>query len=149
MEDLIMYPVRHQTWLPSIFSDLFDDNFAVVPAKQFASPAVNIKESDKDFKIEIAAPGMTREDLSVHVNNDEEPVIDLEKKACKEPKEEKKENYLRREFTYASYHQSFTLPENINLEAISAEMLNGVLNITLPKKEEKTQIPATRQIEIK
>ena len=134
-----MYPVRHQTWLPSIFSDLFDDNFPVVPAKQFASPAVNIKESDKDFKIEIAAPGM----------NDEELVIDLEKKACKEPKEEKKENYLRREFTYASYHQSFTLPDNINLDAISAEMLNGVLNITLPKKEEKTQIPATRQIEIK
>ena len=95
MEDLIMYPVRHQTWLPSIFSDLFDDNFPVVPAKQFASPAVNIKESDKDFKIEIAAPGMTKEDLSVHVNNDEELVIDLEKKACKEPKEEKKENYLR------------------------------------------------------
>ena len=84
-----MYPVRHQTWLPSIFSDLFDDNFPVVPAKQFASPAVNIKESDKDFKIEIAAPGMTKEDLSVHVNNDEELVIDLEKKACKEPKEEK------------------------------------------------------------
>ena len=144
-----MYPVRHQTWLPSIFSDLFDDNFPVVPAKQFASPAVNIKESDKDFKIEIAAPGMTKEDLSVHVNNDEELVIDLATKACKEPKEEKKENYLRREFTYASYHQSFTLPDNINLDAISAEMLNGVLNITLPKKEEKTQIPATRQIEIK
>ena len=57
--DLIMYPARrNQAWIPSIFGDLFDD-FAVMPAKQFASPAVNIKETDKDFQIEIAAPGMT------------------------------------------------------------------------------------------
>jgi len=145
-----MYSVeRRNQWLPSIFSNLFDDDFAVMPARQFASPAVNIKESDKEFQIEIAAPGMTKEDFSVRIDNDEELVIALEKKNQKEEKHEKGTNYLRREFSYTSYHQSFVLPENINLEAISAEMVNGVLNITLPKLQEVKQVPASRHIEVK
>ncbi|MDO4949402.1 MAG: Hsp20/alpha crystallin family protein [Bacteroidales bacterium] len=145
-----MYPVvrKGQSWLPSIFSDLFDD-FAVMPAKQFASPAVNIKETDKDFSIEIAAPGMTKDDFNVRIDNDEELVIALEKSGKKEEKGDKQYNYLRREFSYASYHQSFSLPENIDLDNISAEMLNGVLTIVLPKKVEVKQVPASRQISIK
>lgn len=144
-----MYSVeRRNQWLPSIFSNLFDDDFAVMPARQFASPAVNIKESDKEFQIEIAAPGMTREDFSVRIDNDEELVIALEKKNQKEEKNEKA-NYLRREFSYTSYHQSFVLPENINLEAIQAEMVNGVLNIKLPKIQEVKKVPASRHIEVK
>ena len=118
-----------------------------MPAKQFASPAVNIKETDADFEIEIAAPGMTKEDFSIRVDNDEELVIALEKKH--EHKDEKKnENYLRREFSYTSYHQAFTLPDNIDVEAIKAGMVNGVLEITLPKKTPEKQIPASRHIEI-
>ena len=150
MEDSIMYSVeRRNNWLPSIFSNLFDDDFTVMPARQFASPAVNIKESEKDFEIDIAAPGMTKEDFSVRIDNDEELVIALEKKNKKEEKDEKGVNYLRREFSYTSYHQSFTLPENINLEAIQAEMVNGVLHITLPKLQEVKQVPASRHIEVK
>lgn len=141
-----MYPVRrNQAWIPSIFGDLFDD-FAVMPAKQFASPAVNIKETDAAFEIEIAAPGMTKDDFSIRVDNDEELVIALEKKH--EHKEEKNENYLRREFSYASYHQAFTLPDNIDIEAIKANMTNGVLGIVLPKKSPEKQIPASRHIAI-
>ena len=143
-----MYPVRrNQAWIPSIFGDLFDD-FAVMPAKQFASPAVNIKETDKDFQIEIAAPGMTKEDFSIRVDNDEELVIALEKK--NEHKEDKKngENYLRREFSYTSYHQAFTLPDNIDVEGIKAGMNNGILGIVLPKKTPEKQIPASRHIAI-
>ena len=142
-----MYPVRrNQAWIPSIFGDLFDD-FAVMPAKQFASPAVNIKETDHAFEIEIAAPGMTKEDFSIRVDNDEELVIALEKK--NERKEEKKnENYLRREFSYTSYHQAFTLPENIDVENIKAGMNNGILGIVLPKKTPEKQIPASRHIAI-
>ncbi|NLZ18971.1 MAG: Hsp20/alpha crystallin family protein [Bacteroidales bacterium] len=142
-----MYPAkRNQAWIPSIFGDLFDD-FAVIPAKQFASPAVNIKETDKDFQIEIAAPGMTREDFTIRVDNDEELVIALEKKH--ENKEEQKDgNYLRREFSYTSYHQAFTLPDNIDVEAIKATMTNGVLGIVLPKKTPDKQIPASRHIAI-
>lgn len=147
-----MYSVeRRNSWLPSIFSNLFDDDFTVMPARQFASPAVNIKESEKEFEIDIAAPGMTKEDFSVRIDNDEELVIALEKKNKKEEKEEKDEkgvNYLRREFSYTSYHQSFTLPENINLDAIKAEMVNGVLHITLPKLQEVKQVPASRHIEV-
>ena len=123
-----MYSVeRRNSWLPSIFSNLFDDDFTVMPARQFASPAVNIKESEKEFQIEIAAP----------------------KKNKKEEKDDKGTTYLRREFSYTSYHQSFTLPENINLDAIRAEIVNGVLRITLPKLQEVKQVPASRQIEVK
>ena len=136
---------RNQAWIPSIFGDLFDD-FAVMPAKQFASPAVNIKETENDFQIEIAAPGMTKDDFAIRVDN-EELVIALEKKH--EHKDEKKhENYLRREFSYTSYHQAFTLPENIDVENIKANMTNGVLGIVLPKKTPEKQIPASRQIAI-
>ncbi|MBQ6074416.1 MAG: Hsp20/alpha crystallin family protein [Bacteroidales bacterium] len=145
-----MYSVeRRNSWLPGIFSNLFDDDFTVLPARQFASPAVNIKETEKDFQIEIAAPGMTKEDFSVRVDNDEELVIALEKKNQKEEKHDKDTTYLRREFSYTSYHQSFVLPENINLEEIKAEMVNGVLQITLPKVQEVRKVPASRQIEVK
>ena len=142
-----MYTARkNQAWIPSVFGDLFDD-FAVMPAKQFASPAVNIKETEKAFEIEIAAPGMTRDDFKIRVDNDEELVIALEKKH--EDKEEHKgENYLRREFSYTSYHQAFTLPDNVDVEAIKANMTNGVLGIVLPKKTPEKQIPASRQIAI-
>ena len=142
-----MYTARkNQAWIPSVFGDLFDD-FAVMPAKQFASPAVNIKETDKAFEIEIAAPGMTKEDFAIRVDNDEELVIALEKKH--ENKEERKgENYLRREFSYASYHQAFTLPDNIDVENIKATMTNGILGIELPKKTPDKQIPASRHIAI-
>lgn len=148
-----MYSVeRRNSWLPSVFSNLFDDDFTVMPARQFASPAVNIKESEKEFQIEIAAPGMTKDDFSVRVDNDEELVIALEKRNKKEEKDEKDEKgttYLRREFSYTSYHQSFVLPENINLDGIQAEMVSGVLHITLPKLQEVKQVPASRHIEVK
>ena len=142
-----MYPARrNQAWIPSVFGDLFDD-FAVMPAKQFASPAVNIKETEKAFEIEIAAPGMTKDDFKIRVDNDEELVIALEKKH--EDKEEHKgENYLRREFSYTSYHQAFTLPDNVNIEATKANMTTGVLGIVLPKKNPEKQVPASRQIAI-
>jgi HSP20 family protein len=148
-----MYSVeRRNSWLPSVFSNLFDDDFTVMPARQFASPAVNIKESETEFQIEIAAPGMTKDDFSVRVDNDEELVIALEKRNKKEEKDEKDEKgttYLRREFSYTSYHQSFVLPENINLDGIQAEMVSGVLLITLPKLQEVKQVPASRHIEVK
>ena len=144
-----MYPVvtrRNQSWLPGIFSDLFDDNFTLMPARQFASPAVNIKETGKEFEIEVAAPGMTKEDFKVRLENNDELVVALEKKH--ENKEEKKRNYLRREFSYASYQQTFIIPEEVEVEGISAAMNDGVLTITLPKKEQIVKAPASRQIEI-
>lgn len=139
--------VRRATnnWFPSLFGDFFD-NAVIAPARQFASPAVNILENEGNFKIEVAAPGMNKEDLSIQVENDDELLITLERKSENEDKE--KSNYLRREFSYSSYRQAFTLPEDIDKERISAQMKNGVLCITLPKKEEAVRVPATRKIEI-
>ena len=137
---------NNQGWLPNIFDDFFnDDLFAVTPGRQFASPAVNVLENEKDYQVELAAPGMTKEDFKVHVENDNELVICLEKKA--DEKKEKK-NYLRREFSYASWRQVFIIPEDVDATKISAAMTDGILNITLPKKEATVKAPASRQIEV-
>ncbi|MBO4806774.1 MAG: Hsp20/alpha crystallin family protein [Paludibacteraceae bacterium] len=138
-------------WLPSIFEDFFNDEFMGVPAiKQFATPAVNIKESEKDYDIQIAAPGMTKEDFKININENNELVISLEKSEKNEKKQDEKKNesWIRKEFSYASYSQSFVIPENIEIDKISAKMENGVLNIVLPKKEIVETAPISKQIEI-
>ncbi len=139
-------------WLPSMFEDFFSDDFLSVPvSRQFATPAVNIKESDKDYDIQIAAPGMTKDDFKLSINENNELVIALEKNENKEEKNNKNEKngtWLRREFSYASYSQSFVIPEDVEVEGISAKMEHGVLNIDLPKKEVVEKAPVTRQITI-
>lgn len=120
-------------------------------SRQFATPAVNIREEEKQFDIEIAAPGMTKNDFKININQNGELTILLEKtKEEKESdaKEEKRHTWLRREFAYSSYSQSFTIPDQVDESQITAKMENGVLNITLPKKEQVIQEPVTRQIEI-
>lgn len=155
--DLIMLPIvknsrRHgenSSWLPTIFDDFFGDEFMGIPvARQFATPAVNIVENEKQYDIQVAAPGMTKDDFKININSENELVISLEKKEKEEKEDEKKSTWLRREFSYASYSQSFTLPDNVSEDKISAKMENGVLNIVLPKKENEKQKPTTRQIEI-
>lgn len=136
-------------WVPSFFEDVFNDDFwGASISKQFATPAVNIKESDKDYTIQIAAPGMTKNDFKINVNEYNELAIYLEKKDEKEDKGKEKESWLRREFSYASYSQSFAIPEDVDETKISAKIENGVLNIDLPKKEVTNKAPVTRQIEI-
>lgn len=136
-------------WVPSFFEDVFNDDFwGASISKQFATPAVNIKESDKDYTIQIAAPGMTKNDFKINVNEYNELSIYLEKKDEKEDKGKEKESWLRREFSYTSYSQSFAIPEDVDETKISAKIENGVLNIDLPKKEVTDKAPVTRQIEI-
>ena len=137
---------NQNTWLPSILDDFFNDEFMGVPvARQFATPAVNIRETEKNYDIQIAAPGMTKDDFKININQNNELVIALEKKA-----EEKQEKavWLRREFSYATYSQTFVIPEDVDIEKISAKMENGVLQIVLTKKEPVVEEPKTRQIEI-
>lgn len=149
---------RNQTWLPSLLNDLFEDNlfygYPTVGKKQFATPAVNIKESAKAYDIEVAAPGMTKEDFKINLNEQNHLVISLEKKSenvneNKDASEKKqdKEVWLRREFSYASFSQTFAIPEDVNIEGITAKMENGVLMISLPKKEEQ-EAPKARMIDI-
>lgn len=94
-------------------------------------PSANITENDKDYKIELAAPGLERKDFKVEVEGDS-LVISAEKE---ETKEEKKDNYRRKEFSYNQFKRSFFLPENSLPEKIDAKYENGILKIVLPKKE--------------
>ena len=136
-------------WVPSFFEDVFNDDFwGASISKQFATPAVNIKESNKDYTIQIAAPGMTKNDFKININEYNELAIYLEKKDEKEDKGKEKESWLRREFSYTSYSQSFAIPEDVDETKISAKIENGVLNIDLPKKEVTDKAPVTRQIVI-
>lgn len=150
-----MTPVRRNqnSWLPSIFNDFFERDWP--DRHSTTSPAVNILENETCYKVEVAAPGMTKEDFKVHLNEDNELLITLEKRT--EPKETeraektdeaKKETYLRREFSYTQFRQSLLLPDNIERDKISARMENGVMTIDIPKKRIEATTSAARQIEV-
>lgn len=145
-----MVPVRrNQNWLPSIFNDLLNNDF-LMERRNATAPAVNIIENDDEYKVEVAAPGMTKEDFKVHINEDNELVISMEKHS--EEKEEDKKHkgtYLRREFSYTQFQQNLLLPDNVEREKISAKVENGVMSIDLPKKKESEASAVARQIEIK
>ena len=128
-------PVRRtQSWLPSIFNDFFDNDWMV--KANATAPAINVLETEKEYKVELAAPGMTKDDFNVRIDEDNNLVISMEKKT--ENKEEKKEGrYLRREFSYSKFQQTMILPDNVDKEKISAAVENGVLSVQLPKISEE------------
>ena len=135
---------ENQNWIPSIFNDFFDNEWIVKP--NFSTPAINVIENEKDYKVEVAAPGMNKEDFNIHLNENQELVITVEKNTQNEQKEEKK--YLRREFSYTKFQQAFQLPDNVDKEKIGAKVENGVLEITLPKLAPEDQARINRIIEI-
>lgn len=141
-----MYSSRNQGWLPSVFSDFFDDSW--MPAKfSGTTPAINVSEDEKAYKVEVAAPGMTKEDFKISIDNDD-LVISMEKKS-ENKDENKNKKYLRREFSYSKFEQRLTLPDNIEHGDISASMTDGVLTISIPKKAEEEKAKKTQCIEIK
>lgn len=144
-----MMPVRrNQNWLPSIFNDFFDNEW--LEKRNTTSPAVNIIENEDEFRIEVAAPGMTKEDFHVEVNRDNELVISMEKKnEQKEEDPKKRGTYLRREFSYSRFQQSLLLPDNVETEKISAKVEHGVMTIEIPKRKVEETVAASRRIEIK
>ncbi len=136
----------NQEWLPSIFNDFFDNDW--MAKANATAPAINVIESDKDYKVEVAAPGMTKDDFNIHLSEDNELVITMEKK--NEKKEEDKENkkYLRREFSYSKFQQSLVLPDDVEKDKIGAAVNNGVLTIDLPKRQPEEKAKVNRSIEI-
>ena len=136
----------NQEWLPSIFNDFFDNDW--MAKANATAPAINVIESDKDYKVEVAAPGMTKDDFNIHLSEDNELVITMEKK--NEKKEEDKENkkYLRREFSYSKFQQSLVLPDDVEKDKIGAAVNNGVLTIDLPKRQPEEEAKVNRSIEI-
>ena len=144
---IIMLPAikRQSNWLPSIFNDFFTEEW--FPMRAATVPAINVKETEKAYHIEMAVPGMTKEDFHVHVNDKDQLVVSVEKK--QEGKEEDKSSkYLRKEFTYTHFEQALLLPENIDRDAITAKVCHGVLKIELPKLENIPTKEPKRVIEI-
>lgn len=136
----------NQEWLPSIFNDFFDNDW--MAKANATAPAINVIESDKDYKVEVAAPGMTKDDFNIHLSEDNELFITMEKK--NETKEENKENkkYLRREFSYSKFQQSLVLPDDVEKDKIGAAVNHGVLTIDLPKRQPEEKAKVNRSIEI-
>lgn len=120
--------------LPGFFFD--SDN-------RFNTPAVNISETKDDYRIELAAPGLEKNDIKIDLDNNV-LTISSEKK---EEHEEKEERYMRREFSYSTFSRSFSLPESVDVENIKASHKDGVLEVVLPKSE-KAKVKAARQIKI-
>ena len=149
----------HQSWLPAMFDDFFDNEW--MKKTNATAPAINVIESDTEYKVEVAAPGMNKEDFNVHVDENGNLVIAMEKKCgCKEKEEckdkekeckekDKKSRYLRREFSYTKFQQTLILPEDVMKENIEASMCDGVLCIELPRKAPQPKEKITKVIEIK
>jgi len=137
-------------YLPSFWDNFFSKDLMDWGSSNFSStdttlPAVNVKESEDAFEIEVAAPGMTRGDFKVNLENN---VLTISSEKQEEKKKEEKGRYTRREFSYQSFQRSFTIPENlVEGEKISAKYCEGLLCISLPKKEEVKPKPA-REIKI-
>ena len=125
---------RKQSTFPTVWDEFFNTDF--LPGffdsnwePKSSVPAVNVEETNKEYKIEVAAPGLDKKDFNVKAENNL-LTISSEKEM---KNEEKKEGYLRREFSYGSFSRSFNLPEGTDVEKISATHNNGILIVTIPK----------------
>lgn len=144
-----MMPVRkynNQEWFPSIFNDFFDNDW--VAKVNTSTPAINVIEDENAYKVEVAAPGMTKDDFNIHLDEDNELVISMEKKSENEQKSKDNKKYLRREFSYSKFQQSLVLPDNVDKEKISASVADGVLTLELPKMTQDQREKQNRKIEI-
>ena len=122
-----MLPARHNNWMPDIFNDFFDTAWM------------------------DAAPGMTKEDFNVHLDEEGDLVINMEKKVENKEKEKEKEHkghYLRREFSYTKFQQTMLLPEDANRENIAAKVEHGVLTVTIAKVRKVEPEKVRKQIEV-
>jgi HSP20 family protein len=142
-----MLPIlRTRTMMPSFVDDFFGKDFLTnffEPQTGISMPAVNIVEGKEDFRIEVAAPGLEKDDFKINIENN---VLSISSEK-EEKKEENDEQCMRREFSYSSFRRTFTLPQTVDSEKIKASHKNGILSINIPKREEAKQKPA-RQIKI-
>ena len=132
-----MLPVMFRNnWMPTVFEDFLNSDF--LPRTSSTAPAVNVKETETEYVMEVAAPGIKKEYCRVGINDDGNLTVAIENKV--EHKHEDKHNhYLRREFSYTNYEQNYTLPDDVERDKISAKVEAGILTVTMPKlqKEEK------------
>jgi HSP20 family protein len=136
--------ITRRSYRPFLWSELFNDDFlpAISTRAEFM-PAVNIREGEKSFTLDLAVPGIDKKDLKIEIHED---VITISSEH-KEEKEETRDDFKRREFGYSAFCRSFYLPDNVNKDKIEANYRDGILIVELPKEvEEKAKI--NRQIEI-
>lgn len=134
------------TDFPLLFDDAFSKNFFEKQNRMFNSPAVNIKETDKSFELDLAVPGMDKKDFKIELKDGSITISAKHENKVEETNE--KERYSRREFSYQSFSRSFVLAEDlVDTEAINAKYENGILNVSIPKKS-NAQINLSREIQI-
>ena len=134
--------IRRNAWLPTVFNDFFDNDF--MPRANATAPAINVIETQDEYTVELAAPGLKKEDFNVNINEEGNLVVKREKKI---DQEDQKAHYLRREFNYTKFEQTLLLPDDVEKAKIAARVEHGVLTVTLPKTEQ-ARTKVERQIEI-
>ena len=127
-----------------MFDEFLNNDFTPSTCTTTA-PAVNVKEDEKAYTMEVAAPGIKKEYCRVSLNEDGNLSIAIENKV-EHKEEDKKQHYLRREFSYTNYQQNYSLPEDVVKDKISARVENGILTVTLPKEEKEAKV--SKSIEI-
>ena len=136
---------RRNGWFPTVFDEFLNSD--LMNTANNTAPSVNVKENEHAYIVELAAPGVKKEYCRVNVDEDGNLCVAIENK-FEHKEEDKHSHYLRREFSYTNYEQKYTLPEDVDEEAINAKVEDGILSITLPKtkKEERKTL---RHIAIK
>ena len=141
-----MLPVLNSnSWFPTMFDDFFNNDW--MPKMKATAPAVNVKEDANAYTMELAVPGIRKEFCRVNINADGNLDIAIENK-LEHKEENKKEHFLRREFSYSNYQQTYVLPDDIVKDHIVAKVTDGVLTITMPKVSKNEIKQIQRQINI-
>ena len=135
--------MKSNSWFPTMFDDFFNTDF--MPRANSTAPAVNVKDSEKAYTMELAAPGIKKEYYRIAINDEGNLTIAIENKQERKH-EDKHHHYLRREFSYSNYEQSYTLPDDVVKDKISAKVEDGILTVTMPKTEPKQKV--TKAIEV-
>lgn len=149
MEDLIMTLVKFSNQYPSLFERFFDNDLLDWSNRNFSAtnttlPSVNIKENAEEFEVNMAVPGFTKNDFKIELKHD---VLTISSEKQFENEAEDNQNFTRKEFSYQSFSRSFTLPHTADSDKIAAKYDNGILEVTIPKKEE-AKPKAPKQIAI-
>ncbi len=140
-----MRRMQRDYWLPELFNDLMNAGLGVTKTNNTA-PAINVKETDEAYVVEVAAPGLRKEDFFVNINDEGNLVVKMERNE-QEKQEDEKAHYLRREFSYTKYEQTLILPDDVDKEKIAAKVNDGILTVSLPKLE-ASRVKVARSIEI-
>ena len=137
-----MLPVMFKnSWFPTVFDDFLNTDF--MPRANSTAPAVNVREDENAYTMELAAPGIKKEYCRVSINDEGNLCIAIENK-MEHKENDRKHHYLRREFSYSNYEQNYTLPDDVERNEISAKVENGILTVVLPKqKKQETKVAKT------